>query len=137
MKKVIFLLSLFLGLVLFTQAAVAFDVATPYVTAAPAPDQDLFYRIKAVIDQYRLELPWSAECDVQFDLQRGIIQTNWHPVHKGEVLQKVQVYIWGDMYRVDVWNKRAFLAFLAKPKKKELARTYEWKIQNMIEEKVN
>ncbi len=46
---------------------------------------------------------------IEVDQEKGTIETNWFPEHKGEIRLKVQIVVWGDSYRVDVWQKAGWL----------------------------
>lgn len=48
------------------------------------------------------------------DVEAGLIQTAWFPVHKGEAEQKVQIAVWGSLYRVDVWTRSVLTGKLGK-----------------------
>jgi hypothetical protein len=41
--------------------------------------------------------------------QTGVIETNWFPDHKGETRSKMQIVVWGNSYRGEVWQQEGWL----------------------------
>ena len=102
---------------------------------APKPDNKVLFVVSNVMQEYRNKLQWKNECFVEVDNEKGIIETNWHPVHKGEVKRKIQIYVWGTIYRVDVWHKNTI--GLSSGGKGYMSRLVEMNLQLKIDNKLS
>jgi len=128
-----------LGYLLLALAALSCagnDISSPIALAeVEPPDALLFARIEEVAEQYRKELQWADRCSFVADREAGRIASNWHPVHKGEVERKLECYVWGSVWRVDVWDRPA--GGLRKAAGKGyMARLAEMQIQQRIVEAI-
>ncbi len=72
---------------------------------APKYDNTLFEKVIGVVQSYKSNLQWNNLCSFEIDRVNGIIESNWHPVHKGEVQRKIEIYVWGTTHHIDVWHK--------------------------------
>ncbi len=101
---------------------------------APKPDDRIFSAVSNVMREYIDGLEWKNNCVLEIDTV-GIIETNWHPVQKGDVKRKIQIYVWGATYRVDVWHKSIFAPF--RGSKDYNSRLAEMNLQFKIEKKLS
>ena len=99
---------LVLALIMFTQLACADDPSLYNLreyNIYESPNAEL---LRIVVDAIRAEqtrIYADQKCTVQEDKELGTVQGDWCPVHKGEVLELIQVHIVGDLYQIDVWHK--------------------------------
>jgi hypothetical protein len=100
-------------------------------TMQKADPQIFNIALKAVAD-YQSNLQWGENLKIESDAEDGFIETNWYPVHKGEVSEKVQIFVWGDNYRVDVWHGSSNSKFRV-PYRGDHASAREIRIQEAIE----
>jgi len=132
MKKLLFSIFCFF---ITNSIASATDVEIVYLKEASPPDKEVFAAVKQTIEEYKNKLQWKEKCSLNINFEHGIIETNWHPVHKGEVSRKIQLFVWGKLYRVDVWHSAPLR--ILKPKKDYMARLTEMRLQARIEEILN
>ena len=85
------------------------DISEAFVSELPKPDARVLKAAKLGLEQYRDTRPYKNEWLIQIDEEKGVIETNWFPEHKGEVRLKVQIVVWGGSFRVDVWQKVGWL----------------------------
>ena len=100
------------------------------------PNPDVFQIAINAIKDYRSEfLQWNEKCILKLDIENGVIETNWYPVHKSEVSEKIRVFIWGTNYRIDVWRRSNWntLSKYRLPSKGEHALALEIYLQEAIE----
>ena len=105
---------------------------TPNWLGNRGPDADVFVGAREGLEAYRTQNRTIAGNDwtVREDPQNGLIETGWFHVHKGEVKLKVQIVVWGPLYRIDVWS-RALLG--GRVRKTWWSRVAERAIQEEIE----
>ncbi len=129
--KIIWLILL---LLILSQTVLASEVETIYLKEAPRPEKSLFSTVTIIIEELEKEMQQigSTSFTKTIDKDKGIIETNWYPVHKGEVSEKVQIFVWGNIYRVDVWHKSR-IGIWRTPKKGYKARLVEMNLQSKIE----
>ncbi len=108
----------------------AADLVSPYVSGLKPPNVELFNKVSEALVAFKGTRQYSKEWKIETNLERGTIETNWFPEHKGEIWLKVQIAVWGDQYRIDVWQKHGLFPTISKP---EWARRYERNVQNAIE----
>ena len=82
------------------------------------------------LNSFKESRPYKNEWKIVVDKNKGVIETNWFPEHKGEVILKIQIVVWGTKYRIDVWQK-GWLS--SSPRKTTWSARYERNIQNEIE----
>ena len=99
-----------------------------YLEEAPKADKEVFFIAKQVMEEYKNRLYYIKYFCLEAELENGIIETNWHPVGKGVIKHKIQIYVWGTLFRVDVWHKS-----FKTPKKDYIARFVELQIQSKIQ----
>ena len=112
----------------------AHEISSVILKEAPEPNNRVLLAAKNAINEYHGSLQWKDQCSIEINDITGIIETNWHPVHKGEVKRKIQIYVWGKMYRIDVWHKGSL--FPSTGKKDYMARLVEMNLQSSIEAKL-
>ncbi len=100
---------------------------------APKPDVRIMRAVSAVMREYMDKLDSKNQCVLEVDTD-GILDTNWHPVQQGTIKRKIQIYVWGDSYRVDVWHKPTFGPF--RGSKDYQSRLMEMNLQFAIEKKL-
>jgi hypothetical protein len=111
----------------------------PETTQEAAPNV-LSIAIEAISD-YQKTLQWSENLIIRPDAENGVIDTSWYPVHKGEVSEKIQVFVWGENYRIDVWHRAGWSFWYSPsgwskfnvPYKTEITRMKEFQLQETIE----
>lgn len=123
-----------LYLIVFLLVGCAYEIKPVILNEAPEPDKVVLLAATNAINEYHNLLQWKDQCTIKIDDDSGIIETNWHPVHKGEMKRKMQIYVWGKMYRVDVWHIGRFS--LSSGQKDYMARLIEMKLQSSIEKKL-
>ena len=139
MRKIHYIITAVLFLVLCNVMPVlASNTAIIHLKEAPAPYKKLFSIIRDVMINYKknMEKQGINNCALEIDSVNGAIETNWHPVHKGEQTRKIQVYVWGNLYRVDVWH-RPKLRLSNKARKDYMSRLTEMQLQQEIEVLIN
>ncbi|ATQ74097.1 hypothetical protein CR152_05880 [Massilia violaceinigra] len=96
------------------------------------PDAQLFRDVREGLQTYRMRDVPLGPGDLRLveDPQTGLIQTAWFLVHKGESSQKVQIAVWGSLYRIDVWTRSTLTG---KIEKTFFSRVAEREIQQAIE----
>ena len=119
---------------IFLMAGCAHEMTPVILKEAPEPNNRVLLAAKNTINEYHDSLQWKDQCSIEINALAGIIETNWHPVHKGEVKRKIQIYVWGKMYRIDVWHKGSL--FSSTGKKDYMARLVEMNLQSSIENKL-
>lgn len=79
----------------------------PQVTPAEgsAPDPRVFGAVLSAVEQYHAASRTASPWQLSVDPRSGTIQSTWYSVHKGEVWLKVQASVWGQHYRVDVYQR--------------------------------
>lgn len=85
------------------------DVSEAFLSEFPPPSARVLKAAKLGLEKYRDTRQFKNEWLIHIDEQKGVIETNWFPEHKGEVRLKVQIVVWGDSFRVDVWQKMGWL----------------------------
>jgi hypothetical protein len=101
-----------------------------YLDQFESPNKLVFESIRKGFGSFQEQRPYKLEWKVIIDEKKGIIETNWFPEHKGEVKLKVQIAVWGSIYRVDVWQQTGFLKA---PYKTIWSMHFERNLQNEIE----
>lgn len=66
-------------------AGCAHEIRLVILKEAPAPDNRVLLAAKNAINEYHDSLQWKDQCSIKINDVKGVIETNWHPVHKGEV----------------------------------------------------
>ena len=127
-------LKIILPFLIFLLVGCAHEIESVVLKEAPKPDNEVLIAATNAINEYYNLLQWKDQCTVKVHKDTGIIETNWHPVHKGEMKRKIQIYVWGKMYRVDVWHKGTFS--LSEGQKDYMARLVELNLQSSIENKL-
>jgi hypothetical protein len=71
------------------------------------PDPLLFNAVRVGLVNWRSSKAnvLLADWSIHEDPGKGLIETGWFRTHKGEVELKCQIVTWGQLYRVDVWQK--------------------------------
>ncbi|MDQ1832709.1 hypothetical protein [Massilia scottii] len=97
------------------------------------PDAQLFRDVHDGLQTYRLRGVALEPGDLRLveNPETGLIQTAWFLVHKGESSQKVQIAVWGSLYRIDVWTRGTLTG---KIEKTFFSRVAEREIQQAIED---
>ncbi|MCI0371999.1 MAG: hypothetical protein L0214_11635 [candidate division NC10 bacterium] len=113
-----------------TAARADSDIGDAFVSGLPKPDARVLKAAKLGLERYRESRPYKKEWVIEIDEQKGVIETNWFPEHKGEVQLKVQVVVWGESFRVDVWQKVGWL--VSSIEKTDWSRRTERSIQDTI-----
>ena len=121
-------------LIVFVIVGCAHEIKPVLLKEAPKPDYQVLSVATKAINEYYDSLQWKDQCVINIDNNDGIIETNWHPVHKGEIKRKIQIYVWGKMYRVDVWHRGPFTSSYGL--KDYMARLVEMDLQSSIENKL-
>ena len=109
------------------------NVQPVYLKEASKPDMKVFSAAKQMMERYKDQLQSKDGCLLIVDMNNGVLETDWHPVHKGEIERKIQIFVWGEIYRVDVWHKSYWDPFKI-PKKDYMARLEEMQLQSKIHE---
>ncbi len=97
--------------------------------APPAP-----HVLKAAeqgLREYRDSRAYKDEWQILVDEKRGIVETNWYSEHKGEVRLRAIIAVWGESFRVDVWQKVGWL--FPTEEKTEWSRRTERHIQDAVQ----
>jgi hypothetical protein len=81
------------------------DVDDAFLSEFALPDARVLRAARLGLEQYRDTRQFKSEWSIQVDEQKGVVETNWFPEHKGEVKLKIQIVVWGDSFRVDTWQK--------------------------------
>ena len=119
---------------LFLLLGCATEVGKVKLYEAPKPDEKLLSLISSVMrEDYIENLEWKEGCVLEVDTN-GIIETNWHQVKQDQATRKIQIYVWGDIYRVDVWHKYVLSPF--RGTKDYASRLVEMQLQQSIEKKL-
>lgn len=95
-----------------------------------APDTSVFEAAKKGLEEYLNTRPYKKEREIKTDKEKRTLETNWFPEHKGEVKLKVQIVVWSNHFRVDVWQK---VGIMGTVKKTDWSRRTERHIQETIE----
>ena len=123
----------------FVSAGIATASSTEviHLIEAPPPDEKVFASAQIIIDEYRNEIQKLGTKSIKLDIDaaHGTIETSWHRVHKGELERKIQIYVWGGIYRIDVWH-RSTLGLGKKTKKDYMCRLIEMQLQEKIEKEL-
>jgi len=106
------------------------NLVDPYVDQLEPPSTKLVESIVEALNSFKESRPYKNEWKIVVDKNKGVIETNWFPEHKGEVILKIQIAVWGTKYRIDVWQK-GWLS--SSPRKTTWSVRYERNIQNEIE----
>lgn len=122
--SVLFLLSL------TTVARSDADVGEAFLSDLTRPDVRVLRAAQLGLEKYRDTRQHKDKWIIQVDEQKGVIETNWFPEHKGEVKLKVQIVVWGDSFRVDAWQRIGWL--FTSVKKTDWSRRTERHIQDSI-----
>ncbi len=97
--------------------------------APPAP-----HVLKAAeqgLREFRNSRPYKDEWQILVDEKRGVVETNWYPEHKGEIRLRAIIAVWGDSFRVDVWQRVGWL--FPSEEKTEWSRRTERHIQEAVQ----
>ncbi len=129
MKRLILLIIFF---TVFSNISFASDIKSFYIKEAPIPNKNVFSAANQAIEQFKDKFLFTDECRLNINPEHGIIETNWHRVHKGEVCQKIQIFVWGNLCRVDVWDK-PYLGIFKRPYKSYMSRLTEMHTQTLID----
>ena len=111
------------------------DLADAFLGDFPRPDARVLRAARLGLEHYRDTRPFKSEWSIQTDEQKGVIETNWFPEHKGEVKLKIQIVVWGDSFRVDAWQKVGW--FLPSVEKTDWCRRTERHIQDAIKKQLS
>jgi hypothetical protein len=106
------------------------DVNEPFLSEFSPPDTRILEAARRGLEEYRDARRYKKEWLIAVNQQRGTIETNWFPEHKGEIRLKVQIVVWGNSFRVDVWQKVGWL--YSSIEKTEWSRRTERHIQDVI-----
>lgn len=121
-------------LTLFLLLGCAAEVSKVKLSEAPKPDEKLLSLISSVMrEDYINSLEWKEGCVLEVDAN-GIIETNWHPVKGDQTTRKIQIYVWGSVYRIDVWHQ--YLLSPLRVTKDYDSRLVEMRLQQAIEKKI-
>lgn len=96
----------------------------------PAPEAKVFEAAIKGLENYRNSRQYNKEWEIKVDKAKGVLETNWFPEHRGEVKLKVQIVVWANHFRVDVWQK---VGVMGTVKKTDWSRRTERHIQETIE----
>jgi hypothetical protein len=110
------------------------DVADPFLTEFAPPDAHVLRTARAELERYRDTSRFKDEWSIRIDEQKGVIETNWFPEHKGEVKLKIQIVVWGDSFRVDVWQKVGWV--FPSVEKTDRSRRTERHVQDLIRKRL-
>jgi len=121
-------------LIIFIVVGCVHEIQPVFLKEAPKPDETILSAVSSSLKEYRESLQWKEKCSITTNREAGLIETNWYPVHKGEVKEKIQIYVWGKIYQVDVWHKGNFRSSSAK--KDYISRLVEMNLQTSIENKL-
>ena len=80
-----------------------------FLSDFPSPNPTTFQAAKRGLEQYRDTRQYKNQWIIEANDKTGTIETNWFPEHKGEVVLKVQIAVWGNSLRVDAWQKVGWL----------------------------
>lgn len=96
-------------------------------------DTKVFEAAEKAIDKYKeyAKKAWGVNVVTKFDKDKGLLYTDWHRVHKGEVEWKIEIMVWGHIYRVDVWE-RPSIGLFRYPRKGYMCRLEEMRLQQEI-----
>jgi hypothetical protein len=111
-------------------ASEAFELDASVGRDLDSPDPATWQAALHGLDAYRLAHRYPEAWVVRADPSRGLIETNWYPVYKGEVIQKTRIRVWGKNFRVDSWQKTGWL--LPTVRKTEGSRYAEIGIQEAV-----
>lgn len=93
----------------FVFASEAFELDTELGRDVGIPDPSTWQAALRGLDAYRLAHRYPEAWVVHADVSHGLIETDWYPVEKGEIVQKTQIRVWGKQFRVDSWQKVGWL----------------------------
>jgi len=110
------------------------DVGETFLTDFARPDAHVFQAARLGLEQYRDTRQFKSEWFIQIDEQKGVIETNWFPEHKGEVKLKIQIVVWGDSFRVDAWQKVGWI--FPSIEKTDWSRRTERHVQDTIKKRL-
>jgi hypothetical protein len=113
----------------------ASDVSEAYLTDFTLPDIRIVRAAKRGLEEYRDTRQYKDEWIIDVDEEKGTIETNWYPEHKGEVEIKVQIVVWGDSFRVDAYQRVGWI--IRSIKKTEWSRRTERHIQGAINRQID
>lgn len=84
------------------------------------PNPTVFKTVIQALENFRDQHPFKDQWVITPDQSRGTIETNWFPNHKGEVLLKVQISVWGNSFHLDVWQKVSLTNEIVKTERSRL-----------------
>ncbi len=117
-------------LILISSVSNAAELQDPYIDQLAPPNQILLEAAENGVNSFKESSQFKKEWEVTIDREKGTIETNWFPVHKGEVESKIQIAVWGSLYRIDVWH---LTGWLRTPGKTRHSMWFERMLQNEIE----
>jgi len=126
------LVGFFIGM-RFTGRSTPDDISFSGDMHLPKADGKIFLAAVKTVTDYQSNLPWVEKCTVKAEPEVGEVETDWYPVNEGDVSEKVQVLVWADHFRVDVWH-RVRRGGVKTPFKSEISRVVERRLQENLEE---
>ena len=126
------LIGYFIG-IRFMAGSVPGDVSLVSLVPPQKADASVFEAAEKVVKNYCSGLHGVEKIRIRADAGSGVVETDWYPVRKGEVGEKVQALVWGDHFRVEVWH-RAGRGRMKAPFKSEISRVVERRLQENLEE---
>ena len=122
---------------LFSASAIGADgdLADPFLSDFAPPDARVLRAARLGLEYYRDTRQLKSEWSIRIDEQKGVIETNWFPEHKGEVRLKIQVVVWADSFRIDTWQKVGW--FLPSIEKTDWSRRTERRVQDAIKKQLS
>ena len=121
-------------LLLASAPVAAADAGEAFLTEFPPPDTQVLKAAKLALEKYRDTRPFKTEWTIKVNEQKGVIETNWFPEHKGEVRLKAQIVVWGKSYRVDIWQRVGWI--FPSVEKTEISRRTERHVQDGIKDQL-
>ena len=125
---------MFMSLHMVASASEGPEVPASELTGFPRASPQVFLAAVNGLEAYRNTRPYKDKWHISKSEPNGTIETDWYPEHKGEVTLKVQIAVWGNSFRVDVWQA---VGLLPSATKTEWSRRAERHIQAAIESQLS
>nr|HNH83463.1 hypothetical protein [Acidobacteriota bacterium] len=126
MKRNRFLLPIILVVICVASFATGYfsvrrtDIERFHISQPLPPNSIVFKKIIQALENFRDQRPFKDQWVITPDQSRGTIETNWFPNHKGEVMLKVQISVWGNSFHLDVWQKVSLTNEIVKTERSRL-----------------